>query len=532
MAESPSQDRRRWASMIAPLSSRMAIRGVSLTARILAVNVIVLALMGFSLLFLDSYRNQMLAERFKRARVEAEIAAAALAQTSPSARPAVLAAIGVRQQMRLRLYAPDGHLVADSFALAPPSFRFADPHSQPLPMKAARTLDRMMDAALFARPVPLYVEPESTSGDAWPEVEAARTDGSTVRERYAPDRTPIISAATPLGAHGTILLTTRPAPDVTQAVRDARQTLAYVVAIALLITVFLSLFLARTIVQPLRMLVRAAVRVRLGRDRTVIVPRLPERGDEIGLLARAIADMTEALRQRIDGVETFAADVAHEIKNPLASLRSALESLDKVPDGDLRRQLHAIAAHDVQRIDRLVTEIAYASRIDAELSRTTFEPVNLLTLTQALVGARDRRGGNRDCRILIHHEGIEAPIVAGDPARLERVFENLIDNAVSFSPPGGTISITLSHHGAYVSCDVSDEGPGIPPEARERVFERFHSLRPVDEDFGSHSGLGLAIARTIVEAHDGRLTAQDPLHGVGARLAVDMPAYRPLPGAS
>jgi two-component system sensor histidine kinase ChvG len=370
----------------------MAIRGVSLTARILAVNVIVLALMAFSLLFLDSYRNQMLAERFKRARVEAEIAAAALAQTSPSARPAVLAAIGVRQQMRLRLYAPDGHLVADSFALAPPSFRFADPRSQPLAMKAARTLDRMMDAALFARPVPAYVEPADQSGDAWPEVEDARTDGSTVRERYAPDRTPIISAATPLGAHGAILMTTRPAPDVTQAVRDARQTLAYVVAIALLITVFLSLFLARTIVQPLRMLVRAAVRVRLGRDRTVIVPRLPERGDEIGLLARAIADMTEALRQRIDGVETFAADVAHEIKNPLASLRSALESLDKVPDGDLRRQLHAIAAHDVQRIDRLVTEIAYASRIDAELSRTTFEPVNLLTLTLALVGARDRRG--------------------------------------------------------------------------------------------------------------------------------------------
>jgi two-component system sensor histidine kinase ChvG len=532
MPERTPQDRRRWAAMIAPLSSRMVSRGVSLTARILAVNVIVLALMAFSLLFLDNYRNQMLSERFKRARVEAEIAAAALAQTSPSARPAVLAAIGVRQQMRLRLYAPDGDLVADSFALAPPSFHFDDPQRQPWTMKAARTLDRMMDAALFAPMVPLYVEPARQKADAWPEVQDARDDGSTVRERYAPDRTPIISAATPLGVHGAILLTTRPAPDVTQAVRDARQTLAYVVAVALLITVFLSLFLARTIVQPLRVLVRAAVRVRLGRDRAVVVPRLPDRGDEIGLLARAIADMTEALRQRIDGVETFAADVAHEIKNPLASLRSALESLDKVPDGDLRRQLHAIAAHDVQRIDRLVTEIAYASRIDAELSRTTFEPVNLLTLTLALVGGRERRGGNRGCRILIHHEGSEAPVVAGDPARLERVFENLIDNAVSFSPPGGAITVTLSHHGAYVSCDVSDEGPGIPPEARERVFERFHSLRPAGEDFGSHSGLGLAIARTIVEAHDGQLNALDPLDGVGARLAVDLPAYRPAQGSS
>jgi two-component system, OmpR family, sensor histidine kinase ChvG len=513
-ARPASQDRRRW-----------VIRGVSLTARILAVNVIVLALMAFSLLFLDSYRNQMLSERFKRARVEAEIAAAALAQTSPGARPAVLAAIGVRQHMRLRLYAPDGHLVADSFALAAPSYAFDDPHHQPLAMKAARALDRAMDAALLAPPIPLYEEPARPSADAWPEIAEARSDGSTVRERYAPDRTPIISAATPLGVHGAMLLTTRPAPDVTQAVRDARQTLAYVVAIALLITVFLSLFLARTIVQPLRMLVRAAVRVRLGRDRTVIVPRLPDRGDEIGLLARALADMTEALRQRIDGVETFAADVAHEIKNPLASLRSALESLEKVPDGDLRRQLHAIAAHDVQRIDRLVTEIAYASRIDAELSRITFVPVNLLSLAVALVGARDRRGANRDCRILIHHEGEHAPVVAGDPARLERVFENLIDNAVSFSPPGGAITITLINHGDYVSCDVSDEGPGIPPEARERVFERFHSLRPVGEDFGSHSGLGLAIARTIVEAHDGSLSAQEPMAGHGARLAMDLPAY-------
>ncbi|MDE1914649.1 MAG: stimulus-sensing domain-containing protein [Sphingomonadales bacterium] len=516
MAETRSMaaDRRRWAR-----------RGVSLTARILAVNVIVLALMAFSLLFLVSYRNQMLAERFKRARVEAEIAAAALAQTPRAMRPAVLAAIGVRQQMRLRLYAPDGKLVADSFALAPPSYHFEDPRTQPLAMKAARALDRAMDAALFAPPVPLYAEPADQNADAWPEIAQARVEGSTVRERYAPDRTPIISAATPLGGRGAMLMTTRPAPDVTQAVRDARQTLAIVVAIALLITVLLSLFLARTIVQPLRVLVRAAVRVRLGRDRTVIVPRLPERGDEIGLLARAIADMTEALRQRIDGVETFAADVAHEIKNPLASLRSALESFEKVPDGDLRRQLHAIASHDVQRIDRLVTEIAYASRIDAELSRTTFVPVNLLTLAVALVGSRERRGANRDCQVLIRHEGERTPIVPGDPARLERVFENLIDNAVSFSPPGGTITLTLINHGDYVSCDVADEGPGIPPEARERVFERFHSLRPVDEDFGSHSGLGLAIARTIVEAHDGRLTAQEPLTGHGARLALDLPAY-------
>jgi two-component system sensor histidine kinase ChvG len=236
-------------------------------------------------------------------------------------------------------------------------------------------------------------------------------------------------------------------------------------------------------------------------------------------------------------VEAFAADVAHEIKNPLASLRSALDTLDKVGDGDLRRQLHAIAAHDVQRIDRLVTEIADASRIDAELSRTTFDVVDLLALATALAGERERRGVNRDCVVVVTHEGSTPPVVEGDAARLERVFENLIDNAVSFSPPGGTITVALANHGLYVSCDVTDEGPGIPASARERVFERFHSLRPAGEDFGSHSGLGLAIARTIIVAHDGQLHARDPLEGPpqngrGARLVFELPSWHPAQVAS
>jgi len=175
------------------------------------------------------------------------------------------------------------------------------------------------------------------------------------------------------------------------AIRDARQTLAIVVAIALLLSVQLSLFLARTIVQPLRALVRAAVRVRLGRERDVIVPRLPERGDEIGLLARAFSDMASALRQRIDAGEAFAADVSHEIKNPLASLRSALEALEKVDDPKLRRELQAVAAHDVRRIDRLVTEIADASRLDAELSRARMEPVDLAAIARRYAAERDAR---------------------------------------------------------------------------------------------------------------------------------------------
>ncbi len=379
-----------------------------------------------------------------------------------------------------------------------------------------------MNFVLGSAPVAPYRDPPAESAGAWPELgQALLTGRSVVIVRAAPNQTPVINAAVPVGARGEGLLSTRNATDVTQSVRDARQTLAIVLAVTLIISIELSLFLARTIVQPLRALVRAAVRVRLGRDRRVEVPRLPERRDEIGLLARALSDMTAALRQRIDGVEAFAADVAHEIKNPLASLRSALESLQKVDDPALRDQLAAIAAHDVRRIDRLVTEIADASRIDAELSRTQFVRVDLLEVTQGVVATR-RLPGHADVEVAAQGRG---PFVApGDAGRLERVIANLIDNAVSFSPEGGRVQVTIERSSDDIVLTVCDEGPGIAPEAREKVFERFHSHRP-DDEFGSHSGLGLAIARTIVEAHDGSLAARERPDGEpGACLVAHLPA--------
>ncbi|MCB2080900.1 MAG: HAMP domain-containing histidine kinase, partial [Novosphingobium sp.] len=242
--------------------------------------------------------------------------------------------------------------------------------------------------------------------------------------------------------------------------------------------------------------------------------------------ARAISDMTAALRLRIDAVESFAADVAHELKNPLTSLRSALESLERVDDPNLRAQLTEIAAHDVKRIDRLVTEIADASRIDAELSRTKFEQVDIVQLVRALVSGREERGANGSCILSVASDDISGASVAGDATRLERVFDNLLDNAVSFSSTRAPVEVQIETDGERVRIAVSDHGPGIPEEARERVFERFHSLRPADEDFGSHSGLGLAIARTIVEAHYGTLTAHDRADGrTGATLLIDLPAW-------
>ena len=500
-------------------------RRVSLTARILAVNIIALALMAGSLFYLDSLRKQLIAERFRLARSEVEITADALVETTSAAqRRALLARIAGEQELRLRLYDADGALAADSFALAEPTFAFVDPDSEPWYQNAARGLDRAVDFLVTAPKVERYREPARSDAGAWPELVAAAASGaSTVRLRYAPDRTPVINAAAPVGKGGALLLSTRNGRDVTQAIRDARQTLAIVVAVALLLSVQLSLFLARTIVQPLRALVRAAVRVRLGRERDVVVPRLPERGDEIGLLARAFSDTTSALRQRIDAVETFAADVAHELKNPLASLRSALESLDRVDDPALRRKLSKIAAHDVQRIDRLITEIADASRIDAELSRARFEPVDLAALGANLVAERDTRRTGSQPRIVF--EGESSVMIRGDAARLERVIDNLIDNALSFSPHDASIAVAVQREGGKVFLTVTDDGPGVARDEREAVFARFHSVRPAGEAFGRHSGLGLAIARTIVEAHDGTLSIRDRRDGrPGAHLVAEFTA--------
>ncbi|SFG13591.1 two-component system, OmpR family, sensor histidine kinase ChvG [Novosphingobium sp. CF614] len=508
---------------------------VSLTARILAVNIIALALIAGSLFYIDSYRRELLAERYRLAKSEAEITADALSGESGQRRRELIARIGSKQDLRLRLFDPRGRLVADSFELGPPSYTLVDPATEPWYQDAARILDRGMDLVLGAPEIPAYRDPPDATAKAWPELASAIAERRTwISHQAAPDRTPIIIAATPVGSEGAALLVTRNARDITENVRMARQTLAIVIGGALGVSILLSLFLARTIVEPLRKLVRAAVRVRLGRDRSVIVPRLPDRRDEIGLLARAISDMSGALRQRIDAVESFAADVAHELKNPLTSLRSALESLDRVDEPDLRRQLIGIAKDDVRRIDFLVTEIADASRIDAQLSRTTFEPVDMARLVHALVAERDQRGVNGGCPVVIVRENPDGGkddggdlVVPGDAARLERVLHNLLDNAVSFSPGGSPIEITLSRADERVKIAVSDHGPGIPEAARERIFERFHSLRPSREEFGKHSGLGLAITRTIVEAHFGKLVATDRTdRAPGARLMVSLPAWQ------
>ena len=330
------------------------------------------------------------------------------------------------------------------------------------------------------------------------------------------------SAAAPIGRERLLLLlSVENALDVTRLVRAERFRLGMIVLVALLVSVWLSVFLARTIVQPLQQLAAAASRVRLGRAREVVVPRLPLRDDEIGRLARAVSDMSQALRQRIDAIEAFAADVTHELKNPLASLRSATESLGRVSDDTQRWQLLGIVEHDVRRLDRLITDIAELSRLDAQLTRARFERVDLGAVIEAMLAERRERGRQAP-RIAFARPRRDTAVVLGEAARLSRAVENLLENALSFTPAQGVVRIGATRVGNEVIVTVEDQGPGVVPEAREEIFRRFHSDRP--DGFGGHSGLGLAIAKTIVEGHDGKIAVGEGESGKGARFEIQIPA--------
>ncbi|MBS0478030.1 MAG: HAMP domain-containing histidine kinase, partial [Proteobacteria bacterium] len=245
---------------------------------------------------------------------------------------------------------------------------------------------------------------------------------------------------------------------------------------------------------------------------------------EIGSLARALSDMSQALRARIDATEAFAADVAHEMKNPLASMRSALEGLGSVSDPGLRERLLAILRDDVHRLDRLITDIAEASRLDAQLSRAKFDEVDVPAMIAGLIAQRRERGIERGVQIRFDDQVNGRRPVMAEGARLERVFENLFENAVSFSPDNGLIIVSAAVELRNLVVRVEDEGPGVPVESRESIFNRFQSIRPANEEFGKHSGLGLAIARTIVEGHQGTIVVESREDRLsGARFVVRLP---------
>ncbi|GAA4006925.1 sensor histidine kinase [Sphingomonas humi] len=504
-----------------------------LSHRILGVNLIILLVLALALLFLDSFRNQLRDERRSQTGSLAELAATAVPKIGEEDVPLLLKDIGNATGARVRLYAADGTLRYDSWRGSQPSYRLRDPSTQGRGKEAARALDRAFNFIVGERSLADFAEPAVDRVESWPEARQALSSGQTVAEvRNAPDMTPVLSAASRT-TRGEVVLVTANDRNFTRTVRQERTKLAAGLLAAALFSFLLSFFLARTIARPLRRLALAAHRVRLGRSREVNVPRFNRRKDEIGLLARAVSDMSQALRQRMDSLDAFAADVTHELKNPLASLRSAIDGLDRIEDPALRCQLFDVVRQDVRRLDRLIGDIGEAARTDAELARAAFEPVDLGSLVGQICSGWEQRRLTGDVRIAFARPRAASAIVMAEPGRLARAIDNLVDNAVSFSPAGGLVEVAVSAVGDDILIRIEDEGPGVPAAAREAIFNRFVSVRPDSDDFGRHSGLGLAIARAIVKGHDGEIDVTDRDDAPsGARFTIRLPAApAPVEGA-
>ena len=519
-----------------------------LTRRILTVNILPLALLVAGILYLDEYREGLIVAELAALETQAEIFAGALGEGAigtradgaqfvlPNVARPMLRRLTAPTRTRARVFDDDGTEVADSLFLAgqggavqvealPP------PDNSDVPTSAVNGIYDLFVALL----------PESERLPAFPgnlplrasdlPIAAAALNGDIGTARWAQDGGGLLLGATaPVQRFKQVLgavLLTASSDDIDAAVKAVRFDILKVFAIVLALTVLLSLYLASAIARPVRRLAAAADRVRHGHGEANEIPDFTHRRDEIGDLSASLRDMTEALWQRIEENESFAADVAHEIKNPLTSLRSAVETVARVGDPAKQAALMDIIQDDVKRLDRLISDISDASRLDAELARGEIESVDLGRLLPALVqvhetalaparigdggddvGARAPkvvfRGGGRDCAVL------------GIDGRLVQVFQNLISNATSFSPPGGEIVLSLRRDRGDVVIHVDDQGPGIPADSLDSVFERFYSERPEGESFGRHSGLGLSISRQIIEAHGGAIHAEN-IHDAGGR---------------
>jgi two-component system sensor histidine kinase ChvG len=385
--------------------------------------------------------------------------------------------------------------------------------------------------------LPRYYELGAENGKGYPEVlQALQGQPANVVRVDDRDRA-IVSVAVPVqrfrAVRGVVLLSTQ-AGDIDQRLGAERWKLVKTGLIAAGVMVLLSVLLASTIAGPVRRLSDAAEQVRRRITGRVDIPDFTRRRDEIGHLSGALRDMTNALYSRIAAIESFAADVAHELKNPLTSLRSAVETWPLAKTDESRGRLLAVIEHDVRRLDRLISDISDASRLDAEMQRQEAAPLDLARLlkTVTTVANEVRRENNVRVTLAFEGGGANGFVVPGHDSRLGQVINNLIDNARSFSPPGGTVRVTCRHLRNEVEVVVDDDGPGINPDAMQKIFERFYTDRP-HQGFGQNSGLGLSISLQIVDAHGGRLWAEnraeqlgadEPPKVFGARFVVRLPA--------
>jgi two-component system sensor histidine kinase ChvG len=290
----------------------------------------------------------------------------------------------------------------------------------------------------------------------------------------------------------------------------------------------MSFYLARAIARPIRRLAIAADRVRRGHGRFIEIPDFSRRRDEIGDLSSVLQRMTKELWERIDSIERFAADVSHEIKNPLTSLKSAVETAARLKDPERQKKLMDIVLEDVERLDRLISDISRASRLDAELQRAEMEAVDMRHMLTTLAEVEGASTDTDAPKIVLDLPKEGTLKVLGVEDRLVQVLRNIIANAKTFSPPRGTIRIGALSEGKFVTITVDDQGPGLPKGKLEAIFDRFYTERPAGEKFGTHSGLGLSISKQIMEAHDGQIFAENMVgpdgNTLGARFVVRVPA--------
>ena len=519
-----------------------------LTRRIVLVNILPLALLGIGFLYLGKFESSLIGQQVEALRTQGEIFAAALGEgavfDSPDDGELLLVPDLARQMMRrlvaptrtpARLFGRDGSPIADTRVLGGPGDAVEVVELPPpdnsgwLTRLANRVYDRVVEELPHGRRYPPLRE--GRSAEDYPEVmRALHGEAGSSVSRNPADGTLVVNVAVPVQRYkevlGAVMLTAANG-EIEGELRTVRLELLRIFGVALLVTVLLSLYLAGTIGRPIRRLAEAAERGR-GRGAQLEIPDLTQRGDEIGDLSRSLREMTNALWLRMTAIESFASDVAHEIKNPLSSLRSAVETAVRVEDPAKQRRLLAIIMADVERLSRLITDISDASRLDAELSRDVMEPTDIAAMMRALVDIHETTRGEGAAHVVLNLPDRRRPLVVlGIESRLSQVFRNVIANAVSFSPPNGEIRIAARTDGRAVLVAVEDDGPGIPPDKLTAIFDRFYTERPVGETFGTHSGLGLSISKHIVEAHRGRIWAENRRDAAdrvcGARFFIRLP---------
>jgi two-component system sensor histidine kinase ChvG len=550
----------------------------SLTRRILFLNLAALAVLVVGVLYLNTFRDGLIEARVESLMTQGEIIAGAIAasatvetdairidpekllelQAGESLAPGsdqldsldfpinpervapVLRRLISPTRTRARIYDRDANLLLDSRHLYSRGqiLRFDMP---PIADDEPDFLDRVYKNVVnFFMPnnLPLYKEQPGGSGSSFPEILRALTGTPATEVRISEQGEQIVSVAVPVqrfrAVLGVLMLSTQ-GGDIDKIVAEERKAILRVFGVAALANAILSMLLASTIANPLRRLAAAAVRVRRGVKSREEIPDFSDRQDEIGNLSVAVRDMTNALYARIDAIESFAADVSHELKNPLTSLRSAVETLPLAKNETSRSRLMEVIQHDVRRLDRLITDISDASRLDAELAREDAGKVDLKRLIGDLVSISGE-GGRHKKTVEITFKAARLPqnakgyISLGHDLRIGQVITNLIENARSFVPDErGSIAINLSRSGKFNIITIDDNGPGIRAENIDRIFERFYTDRPAGEAFGQNSGLGLSISRQIIEAHNGTLTAENipgtkPGEIKGARFVVTLPA--------